>query len=155
MTDIKRLLAFGAALVIAMSQGAAAAAPSRPTGLTPLTAVLESGNPGATLAKGYSTIETATAVCNYATCTLGLSIMSNVGQATCKNEWAIVGVVDGNSVDGGPLLEALPSPGLTQTHVWHGLYSVKTGSHTIAFELYLPCAANANQWSVRYLIATP
>jgi hypothetical protein len=155
VTDINRLLTFGATLVIAMSQEAVAAAPSRPTGLTPLTAILESGNPERTLSQGYSTIETATVVCHYATCTLGLSIMSNVGQATCKNEWAIVGVVDGNSVDGGPLLESLPNAGETQTHVWQGVYSMTTGSHTIAFELYLPCAANANQWSVRDLIATP
>src|SRR5689334_22652523 len=64
--------------------------------------VLESGNLGRTLNKGYNTIEQASISCNYYPgCTLGMNIMSNVGTATCKSEWAIVGLVDGNSVDGG------------------------------------------------------
>ena len=88
-------------------------------------------------------------------CTFAMRIMANVGQATCKGEWAIVGLVDGNSVDGGPLVEALPSTGNTQTNVWQGVYSAGAATHTITFELYLPCPANANQWSVRYLITEP
>jgi hypothetical protein len=86
---------------------------------------------------------------------IGMSIMSNVGTATCKSEWAIVGLVDGNYVDGGPLLESLPNAGETQTHVWQGIHTVGAGTHTITFQLYLPCSANANQWSVRYLTTTP
>lgn len=117
--------------------------------------VLESGNPGKTLSKGYTTIEQATVSCYYNACTLGLSIMANVGEATCKSEWEIVGLVDGNYVDGGPLLDALPNPGETQSHVWQGLYTVRGGTHTITFQLYLPCSANANQWSVRYLVTRP
>jgi hypothetical protein len=35
------------------------------------------------------------------------------------------------------------------------VYTVGVGNHTITFQLYLPCSANANQWSVRYLITTP
>jgi hypothetical protein len=118
--------------------------------------VLDSGNPGTTLSKGYTTLEQATVSCgNYYGCTLAMRIMANVGTATCTSDWAIVGLVDGNSVDGSPLQESLPRAGNTQSNVWHGVYNVAFGSHTITFQLYLPCAANANQWSVRYLIAVP
>jgi len=118
--------------------------------------ILESGNPGKTLTKGYSTIEQASVPCdNFAGCTLGMSVMANVGAATCKDEWAIVGRVDGNKVDGGPLLESLPSSGITQTHVWRGIFTMGLGTHAVKFQLYLPCSANANQWSVRYLVTKP
>lgn len=118
--------------------------------------VLESGNPGKTLNSGYTTMQQSTVSCSYySNCTFAMSIMANVGEATCKEEWAIIGLVDGNSVDGGPLVEELPGNGNTQTHVWQGVYSVPPGYHTLTFQLYLPCAANANQWSVRYLIAKP
>ena len=135
---------------------AQAKSPSAPTVRHKFTyAVIESGNLGKTLAKGYTTVEQATVYCYYSACTLGLSIMANVGEATCKSEWAIVGLVDGNYVDGGPLVESLPNSGETQSHVWQGVYRVGAGNHTISFQLYLPCSANANQWSVRYLLTRP
>ena len=116
--------------------------------------ILDAGNPGKTLSTGYTTIEQTTIQCTIGfACTLAMRIMANVGQATCKGEWAIVGQVDGNSVDGGPLVEALPSAGNTQTNVWQGVYTVLgTTTHKITFQLYLPCSANLNQWSVRYLV---
>lgn len=118
--------------------------------------VLEAGNLGKTLASGYTTIEQENVSCgHYGTCRFAMSIMANVGEGTCTGEWAIIGLVDGNSVDGGPLLEALPKAGNTQTHIWQGVYSTGSGYHTITFQLYLPCSANANQWSVRYLITKP
>ena len=118
--------------------------------------ILDSGNPGETLSKGYSTIEQTTTTCNSRVgCTLAMRIMANVGQATCKGEWAIVGLVNGTNVDGGPLVEALPSAGKTQTNVWQGIYKTGAYYNTISFELHLPCPANANQWSVRYLITKP
>ena len=118
--------------------------------------ILDSGNPGETLSKGYTTIEQTTIHCSsYTSCTLAMRIMANVGQPTCKGEWAIVALVDGHYVDGGPLVEALPSAGNTQTNVWQGIYKTGAYYNTIAFELYLPCPANANQWSVRYLITEP
>ena len=117
---------------------------------------LDAGNPGETLSTGYSTIEQTTIHCSsYLGCTLAMRIMANVGQATCNGEWAIVALVDGHNVDGGPPVEALPSAGKTQTNVWQGTYSAGSYSHTITFELYVPCPANANQWSVRYLITAP
>ncbi|HLY05795.1 MAG TPA: hypothetical protein VKR31_08620 [Rhizomicrobium sp.] len=117
--------------------------------------VLQAGNVNRTLPSGYTTIEHRDVWCGYMTCTFAMSIMANVGEATCKGEWAIVGLVDGNSVDGGPLLEALPNAGNTQTHTWQGIYAVDEGYHNVQFQLYLPCSANANQWSVRYLVTTP
>ena len=117
--------------------------------------VLEAGNLGKTIPEGYTTIQHKDIWCGYSTCTFALSIMANVGEATCKDEWAIVGLVDGNSVDGGPLLEALPNAGSTQTHTWQGIYVTNEGYHNVAFELYVPCAVNANQWSVRYLVTSP
>ena len=115
---------------------------------------LDAGNPGKTLNSGNTTIESTQVVCIYSDCTFAMSIMANVGQATCKDEWAIVGLVDGHKVDGGPLLESLPNEGNTQTHTWQGIYTTGSGSHTLTFQLSLPCPANANQWSVRYLITT-
>src|ERR1700761_4058963 len=63
--------------------------------------LLESGNFGRTLSKGYTSINQTTVSCSNPSCTLGLSIMANVGDAACKSEWAIVGQVDGDDVDGG------------------------------------------------------
>lgn len=121
--------------------------------LRPANIVLESGNPGQTLSAGYTTLETAMVRCaDVAGCVLGLNIMSTVGQATCANEWAIVGLVDGNSVDGGPLVDPLPGPGKTQTRNWQGVYAIAFGNHTIVFQNYVPCPATAYQWSVRYLM---
>src|SRR5215469_13111591 len=118
--------------------------------------VLDAGNVGETLASGYTTIEQKTIWCgHYSGCTFAMSIMASVGEATCKSEWAIVGLVDDSSVDGGPLLEALPNPGSTQTHMWQGIYTAGLGYHTVTFQLYLPCSANAYQWSVRYLVTIP
>src|SRR5262249_4832381 len=82
--------------------------------------VLDARNPGETLSSGYSTIDQTTVLCR---CTLAMRIMANVGQATCSGEWAIVGLVDGHYVDDGPLVEALPSAGHTQTNVWQGAYT--------------------------------
>src|SRR5690242_20602593 len=148
----RRIVLLIAGAIIAIAHTAAA----RPHKITHV--VLDDGNPGETLSSGYSTIEQTTVRCSYYnTCTIAMRIMANVGQATCKGEWAIVGLVDGNSVDGGPLVEALPSAGNTQTNVWQGAYYTgsATETHTITFELYVPCPANANQWSVRYLITEP
>jgi hypothetical protein len=154
--DLRIFVPFVAAMA---ATGIACAHASEPSAATtrhhPKSIILESGNLGKTLTKGYSNIEQASVYCGYSVCTLGLSMMSNVGTATCKSEWAIVGLVDGNYVDGGPLVESLPNAGETQTHIWHGVYTVGVGNHTITFQLYLPCSANANQWSVRYLITTP
>lgn len=120
-----------------------------------LTTVLESGNTGQTLSSGYTTMETASAKCAYSSCTVSMQIMASVGKATCTNEWAIVGLVDGNSVDGGPYQSALPSGGKYQTRTWQGEYTISNGNHTLAFQLYLPCSANAYQWSVNYMVTTP
>ena len=117
--------------------------------------VLHAGYLGKTLNKGYSTIEQATVFCGYQDCPIGLRVMANVGTATCMDQWAIVGLVDGNSVDGGPLLESLPNTGKTETSMWQGTYTVGTGTHTVTFDVSLPCSANINQWSVRYVIAEP
>ena len=125
------------------------------TNHTVLSIVLESGNPGSTLNTGYNTIETASVKCPRSTCTFGMSIMASVSNATCTNEWAIVGLVDGNSVDGGPLQEALPHGGKQQTRTWQGAYQAGNGSHTLAFQIYVPCPVNADQWSVAYLVTTP
>jgi hypothetical protein len=148
----------GAAAVM-VATGIACAHAREPSAVTtrhhPKSVVLEAGNLGKTLSKGYSTIEQASVYCGYSRCTFGLSMMANVGTATCKSEWAIVGLVDGNYVDGGPLLETFPNAGKTQTHVWQGVYTVSSGSHTITFQVYLPCSANVNQWSVRYLTTAP
>ena len=115
--------------------------------------ILDAGNPGKTLSTGYTTLEQTTIQCTIGfDCTLAMRIMANVGQATCKGEWAVVGLVDGNTVDGGPLVEALPSAGNTQTNIWQGMYTILgTTTHKVTFQLYLPCSANLNQWSVRYL----
>jgi hypothetical protein len=154
--DLRNLVPFVAAMA---ATGIACSHASEPSAATTehllKSVILESGNPGNTLTKGYSSIEQASVYCGYSVCTLGMRIMSNVGTATCKSEWAIVGLVDGNYVDGGPLLESLPNAGETQTHVWQGMYTVGVGNHTITFQLYLPCSANANQWSVRYLLTAP
>lgn len=118
--------------------------------------ILDAGNVGRTLGSGYTTIEHQEVWCgSYSSCTIAMSIMANVGEATCREEWEIVGLVDGNSVDGGTQLDVLPLAGNTQTRTWQGVYSVAEGYHTVSFELYLPCSANANQWSVRYLITKP
>ena len=118
--------------------------------------VLDAGNLGKTLSEGYTTIEQATVSCIAQSCTLAMRIMANVGTATCKQQWAIVGFVDGNYVDGGPLLQTLPNGGKTETNIWQGIYTVGYSTqHTITFQVYLPCSANINQWSVRYLITKP
>lgn len=124
---------------------------------TVLGAILQSGNPGQTLSQGYTTIDTESMQCVYSEgCTLGMTIMSAVSKATCtQKEWAIVALVDGNSVDGGPFVDSLPGSGKTQTRNWEGAYTVSNGTHTITFELYVPCPTTADQWSVDYLITTP
>jgi hypothetical protein len=114
--------------------------------------VVESGNPGTTLAKGYTTLETATMQCErLGGCMISMRIMSAISEATCKGQWAIVGLVDGNSVDGGPYQEGLPPSGETHTGTWQGAIQVKDGTHTVAFQLNVPCPATADQWSVRYM----
>ena len=134
---------------------ACSAAAATTTSHKVINTVLESGNLGQTLSSGYTTIETAGVKCTYSTCTVSMQIMANVGKATCTSEWAIVGLVDGNSVDGGPYQGQLPSSGKYQTRSWQGEYLVANGNHTVAFQLYLPCSANAYQWSVNYMLTTP
>jgi hypothetical protein len=145
------LLAAGVAGGIATG----AAATTTPTHKL-LATVLESGDTGQTLPAGYTTMEVATVKCPYYTCTIAMSIMSSVGKATCTNEWAIVGLVDGSVVDGAPLQGALPNSGKTQTRTWQGVSTtVGNGKHTAAFQIYVPCSANAYQWSVDYMVTTP
>jgi len=117
--------------------------------------ILESGNPGQTLSSGNTTMETATTKCPRTTCTVSMEIMANVGKATCTDEWKIIGLVDGNSVDGGPYLSQLPGSGRYQTRNWQGQYTLANGRHTFAFQIYVPCSANAYQWSVNYMLTTP
>jgi hypothetical protein len=132
---------------------------SGPAGATTLhnllTTVLESGNTGQTLSTGYTTMETASMKCRYSSCTVSMDIMASVGNATCTNEWAIIGLVDGNSVDGGPYVGQLPASPKFQVRNWQGQYTIGNGNHTIAFQLYVPCPVNAYQWSVSYLLTTP
>ena len=120
-----------------------------------LSTILESGNTGQTLGSGYTTMETAGAQCYSATCTVSMQIMATVGNATCTDLWKIVGLVDGTSIDGGPYQSGLPKSGNYQVRIWRGEYPVSRGSHTLAFQLYLPCSANAYQWSVDYMITKP
>jgi hypothetical protein len=149
---VHRILPLGAATALAFGlSGTAEATTSR----TILTTVLESGNTGQTLSTGYTTMETAQVKCRYSSCTVSMEIMANVGNATCTNEWAIVGLVDGNSVDGAPYVGQLPAPPKYQTRNWQGQYTVINGNHTIAFQLYVPCPVNAYQWSVDYTLTTP
>ena len=153
MKSRKTLLVTGGATLIlglGMMQACAATTTHKVQDL-----VLQSGNPGITLSTGYNTLETATIDCRQASCTLGLAIMSTVSEATCTEEWAIIGLVDGQSVDGGPDQDELPHAGNTQTRNWQGDYQVSNGKHTIAFQIYTPCAVNANQWSVNYTVTTP
>lgn len=120
--------------------------------------VFQTGNPGKTLSAGYTTMDQETVSCNSFRsnlCTIAMRIMSNVGESTCQSQWAIVALVDGNSVDGAPLLGTLPGRGHTQTQVRQGRFTTAYGKHLITFQIYLPCAANANQWSVRYLVTYP
>lgn len=158
MTSFKVISLMTGAAIAASAAGHAMVGASFAANMKPRSVVLESGNPQLTLAKGDTTIETATISCPYSAydrCSLSLSIMANVGNSTCRSEWAILGLVDGNSVDGGPFTEGLPIVGNTQTNLWQGTYTVSTGSHTVAFQLYMPCPANANQWSVRYVVNVP
>jgi hypothetical protein len=118
--------------------------------------VLQSGNPGQTLQTGYTTMETATVSCKFSSCTLGMNIMANIGESTCtQEEWKIVGLVDGNSVDGGPDVGSVPGAGQYQSRSWQGAYSVDSGKHTIAFQIYAPCDVTAYQWAVSYFVTTP
>ena len=143
-------------VVTGMALALAMAAPAGATTIHKLlNTVLESGNTGQTLSSGYTTMETASIKCRYTNCTVSMQIMSNVGNATCTSEWAIVGLVDGNSVDGSPYVSQLPASGKFQTRNWQGQYSISYGNHTIAFQLYVPCPVNAYQWSVDYTLTTP
>ena len=154
MTLGKFITIGGATLAFAILAGGAAAAVGTTVRLKPVNMVLASGNPSQTLATGYTTMETATVTCpsGYG-CVVGLNVMQAVGQATCTSEWAIIGLVDGDSVDGGPMVDALPGSDKTQTRNWQGAYSISYGTHTIAFQVYVPCPATAYQWSVSYLLA--
>ena len=145
-----RIVPFAAALVLAIP-GAAGAT----TLHTLLNTVLESGDTGQTLSSGYTTMETAQLKCPYSQCTVSMNIMASVGAATCTSEWAIIGLMDGNSVDGGPYVGELPGSGRTQVRNWQGQYVISNGKHTAAFQLYVPCDANAYQWSVSYTVTTP
>jgi hypothetical protein len=150
----KRIVPLAAGMAIAIGVPGATPASTSPTHKI-LYTVLESGNTGQTLSTGYTTMETASVKCAYSSCTVSMDIMSNVGKATCTNEWAIVGLVDGNSVDGGPYVSALPVSGKYATRNWQGQYTTSSGNHTIAFQIYVPCPANAYQWSVTYMVTTP
>ena len=121
-----------------------------------ISTVLESGNPHQSLRSGDTTIEVANVSCDYSIgCSVEMTIMASLSNASCQNEWAILGLVDGNSVDGGPLQNELPRPGNQQTARWQGSVKVPIGSHTLAFQLYVPCSATADQWSVNYTLARP
>lgn len=145
-----RLFPLAAVVILACS-----AAGATTTSHKVVNTILESGNTGQTLSSGYTTMETAGSRCTYSTCTVSMQIMASVGKATCSSEWAIVGLVDGNSVDGSPYQSDLPSDGKFQTRTWQGQYTVSNGNHTLAFQIYLPCSANAYQWSVNYMLTTP
>lgn len=156
------MLLGGAALMLgaqAMLDGVAAEDAIVPSTTTHklVDVVLESGNPRQTLNTGYTTMETASIKCaGRGSCTIAMSIMQNINNATCtQEEWAIVGLVDGNSVDGGPYQSAVPGNGNYQTRTWQGAYTINPGKHTIAYQVYAPCALNANQWSVSYLVTSP
>ena len=148
-----RILPIAAGVAVALA--APTTAPASSTTHKVLNTILESGNTGQTLATGYTTMETATDKCGYSSCTVSMEIMANVGKSTCSGEWAIVGLVDGNSVDGGPYQSGLPGSGKYQTRDWQGQYTVSSGSHTFAFQIYVPCPVNAYQWSVNYMLTTP
>lgn len=147
---VRNLFPLAAAATLALS-----AAANGTTFHKVISTVLESGNPGQTLSSGNTTMETAAAKCPYSSCTVSMQIMANVGQATCTSEWKVIGLVDGNSVDGGPYLSQLPGAGRYQTRTWQGQYALSNGNHTLAFQIYVPCAATAHQWSVNYMVTTP
>ncbi|HLY05796.1 MAG TPA: hypothetical protein VKR31_08625 [Rhizomicrobium sp.] len=144
-----RLFPLAAAAILACSPAGATASHKV------VNTILDSGNTGQTLSSGYTTMETAGSRCTSSTCTVSMQVMASVGKATCTSEWAIVGLVDGNSVDGGPDQSDLPSNGKYQTRTWQGQYTVSNGNHTFAFQIYVPCSTNAYQWSVNYMLTTP
>lgn len=105
---------------------------------------------------GATTIEVANVSCDDSNgCSIAMTIMASLSNASCQDEWAILGLVDGNSVDGGPLQNELPRPGNQQTARWQGSAKVTTSSHTLTFQLYVPCSATLDQWSVNYMVARP
>jgi hypothetical protein len=114
-----------------------------------------SGDPARKLNSGYNTIYITTLGCPYVSCTFVMKIMSQIGNASSTGQWAINVLVDRQSVDGGPLLGDMPAANKFQIHNWSGQYTVARGSHTIAFQLYVPTAAVAYQYCVQYFLTTP
>lgn len=160
MSHGKLPLFAGVTLLVGVQTGSSAvqAATHRPSnGLSRVVdVVLESGDPQQTLQTGYTTMETATVNCKYSTCSFAMSVMANIGNATCtQKEWAINGLVDGTSVDGGPDVGAVPASGVRQSRSWQGFYQTGYGRHVLAFQLNVPCAVTAYQWSVDYAVTTP
>src|SRR5579862_4054941 len=123
----RKLLTFAAIATLALSASAGATTLHKV-----VSTVLESGNPNQTLSRGNTTIETAQAKCPNFSCTVSLQVMVNVGQATCTDEWKIIGLADGNSVDGGPYVSQLPASGKYQTRSWQGQATISNGNHTLA-----------------------
>ena len=116
----------------------------------------QSGNPAQTLNSGYNTIEAATITCpRYNTCTLIMNVMAQIGNASSTGEWAINVLVDGISVDGGPIQASMPAANKYQIHNWQGEYPVRYGKHTIEYQIYVPTSAVAYQYSVSYMITVP
>ena len=146
------------AVVLRASLEPAAAQPllSPSKGNTIVSTIFDSGNPRESLSEGYTTLETAATYCEYSEgCTLGMTIMASVVAASCQDEWAIVGLVDGISVDGSPLQNELPHSGNQQTARWQGVAKLTHGDHTASFQIYVPCSATAEQWSVKYDLTVP
>lgn len=150
---VQRISARATAAVFAIAVAGTAEASTTTHKL--IDSVLESGNTGQTLSSGYTTMETAALSCKYASCTVSMSIMQNIGNATCSGQWAIVGLVDGKSVDGGPYAGALPSNGKYGTRDWQGQSTLAYGKHTLAYQINVPCPVNAYQWSVDYILTYP
>lgn len=158
----RKTLQIGCAAALATAQLAysqsSAARSSVTEGASPIliNTFLDSGNPQTTLSVGNTTLETAQTNCLYGTrCTLAMTIMASVGAATCTKEWAIIGLVDGNAVDSEPLQNPLPHDGNQQTARWQGAAKLSHGDHTATFQIYVPCPATAEQWSVKYDLTVP
>lgn len=116
----------------------------------------DTGSPGSALASGPNTEESATVNCpGPSTCTFYIDVMDQIETSTIGSGcWAIVVVVDGNYVDGGPCTNQVAN--VLDTRSWTGQYpGLAPGNHTVELQTFVNAPGSQWRWTIHDVVAVP
>lgn len=119
----------------------------------------EIGTCCATVGSGFSNIDSAlTFTCpGPGTCTVTDEMVVQAGNNTIGgNRWALVGLLDGNYIDGGPFVGELLTDSNYSVATWTSAAgSVAPGKHTLQSQIYTDDGATLANWGITYRLYKP